>query len=233
MIDDETLLAYADGALDASRAAAVEQLLARDPFLAAKLEHRRRLARRSYHRVAKEQIPERRARAADGEAKVISLAEARAARAAKSAPARTSAASGLIAASGVAALVVGLAFWTPRTGFFAERGGYLIATGDLAHALDTQLSGEGRAVRVQLTFRDRADAICRAFAGPEVHGVACRQDGGWALQGLFPGEPAQAGARLTAPNSDPRVRQIVGDLISGEAFDAAQERAAKDRRWTH
>jgi anti-sigma factor RsiW len=62
MIDDETLLAYADGALDASRAAAVEQLLARDPFLAAKLEHRRRLARRPYHRVAKEQIPERRAR---------------------------------------------------------------------------------------------------------------------------------------------------------------------------
>jgi len=132
-----------------------------------------------------EQDPERIARTADGRAKVISLVEARAARAAKTAPPRNSRAGGLIAAGLVAALVVGLAFWTPRTGFVAERDGHLIATGDLAHALDTQLSGEGRVVRVQLTFRDRTGAICRSFTSAEARGVACRQDGGWELQACF------------------------------------------------
>jgi hypothetical protein len=64
-------------------------------------------------------------------------------------------------------------------------------------------------------------------------GVACRQDGGWALEALFPGQAAPGGGDYRmAASGDPRVMQIVGDMISGAAFDAAQERAARARHWT-
>jgi anti-sigma factor RsiW len=237
MIDDKTLLAYADGELDPSRAADVERMLARDPALAGKLEQHRRLAgrlRASYDPVLKEPIPERLARTASGGAKVISLAEARAARAAKHPPLRDWRGGGLIAAGLAAALVLGEVLWAPHAGPVAERDGRLIASGEVARALDAQLSGGGQssgkggAIQVQLTFRDRAGAICRSFTGAVASGVACRQDGGWALKALFPG---QGGDYRMAVSGDPHVQQIVGDMIRGDAFDAAQERAAKARHW--
>jgi hypothetical protein len=235
MIDDKTLLAYADGELDPGRARAVEQMLASDPALAAKLEQHRRLARRlraAYDPVLSEAVPERLARSADGGAKVISLAEARAARAAKPAPSPDWRAAGLVAAGLVAAVVVGQVLRPASVGPVAERSGRLVAVGDLARALDTQLSGEGQPVRVQLTFHNKAGAICRSFTSPTANGVACREHGGWGLQALFPGQPAPGGEYRMAASGDPRVLHTVGDLISGDAFDAGQERAAKARHWT-
>lgn len=235
MIDDKTLLSYADGELDPSRAAAVERMLATDPGLAAKLEQHRRLAARlraAYDPVLAEPIPERLARTARGGGTVISLAEARAARAAKPGPMRDWRAGGMLAAGLVAALALGEALGTARTGPVAEQAGQLVASGELGHALDTQLSGGGKAIRVQLTFRDRAGAICRSFNGALAGGVACRENGRWALRALFPGEGGPAGKYRMAASGDPRVLQVVGDTISGEPFDATQERAAKARRWT-
>jgi hypothetical protein len=234
MIDDKTLLAYADGELEPGRARAVEQMLASDPALAAKLEQHRRLAgrlRAAYDPVLNEAVPEHLARSADGGAKVISLAEARAARTVKHAPLPDWRAAGLVAAGLVAALVVGQAFRPSSAGPVAERSGRLVAVGDLARALDTQLSGEGQAVRVQLTFRDRAGDVCRSFTSPTANGVACRADGGWGLQALFPGQPATGGEYRMAASGDPRVLHIVGEMISGDAFDAVQESAAKARHW--
>jgi hypothetical protein len=234
MIDDETLLAYADGELEPGRAAAVERMLAEDPALAAKLEQHRRVGARlraAYDPVLNEPVPERLARTARGGATVISLAEARAAREAKSGPARDWRVGGLLAAGLVAALMVGQALWTPQTGPVAERAGRLVASGDLGRALDTQLSGSGSAVRVQLTFRDRAGSICRSFTGTLADGVACRENGRWALKALFPGE-GQTGNYRMAASGDPRVLQAVTSTMAGEPFDAGQERAAKARHWT-
>lgn len=233
MIDDKTLLAYADGELDPGRAAAVERVLASNPALAAKLEQHRRLAGRlrgAYDPVLKEPIPERLARTAGGGAKVISLAEARAARAAKAAP-RNWRTGALVAAGLAVAVVLGQVFWTPQASPVAERWGRLVASDELGRALDAQLSGEGRATRVQLTFRDRTGAICRSFTGGVASGVACREDGAWALEALFPGQPATGGDYRMAAGGDPRVMRVVGDMISGDPFDAAQERAAKARHW--
>ena len=233
MIDDKTLLAYADGELEPARAAAVERMLATDPGLAAKLEQHRRLARRlraAYDPVLKQPIPERLARTAKGGATVISLAEARAARAAKTSPARDWRGGGLIAAGLVAAVVVGQALWATQGRPVEEQGGRLVASGQIGRALDTQLSGEGRAIRVQLTFRDRAGSICRSFTGAVADGVACREDGRWTLKALFPGQ-GPAGDYRMAAGGDPHLMQVVGDSISGEAFGAAQERAAKARGW--
>lgn len=234
MIDDKTLLAYADGELEAGRAAWVERMLAEDPALAAKLEQHRRLGARlraAYDPILNEPVPERLARTARGEGTVISLAEARAAHQATSGPARDWRVGGLIAAGLVAALMVGQALWTPQTGPVMEQAGRLVASGDLGRALDTQLSGGGSAIRVQLTFRDRAGSVCRSFTGSVAGGVACRENGRWALEALFPGE-RQAGNYRMAASGDPRVLRTVTDTISGEPFDASQERAAQARHWT-
>jgi hypothetical protein len=234
MIDDKTLLAYADGELEASRAAAVERMLAEDPALDAKLEQHRRLGARlraAYDPILNEPVPERLARTARGGGTVISLAEARAARKVTSGPARDWRVGGLLAAGLVAALMVGQALWTPQTGPVMEQAGRLVASGDLGRALDTQLSGGGSAIRVQLTFRDRAGSICRSFTGTLAGGVACRENGRWALEALFPGE-RQGGAYRMAASGDPRVLQTVTETISGAPFDASQERVARARHWT-
>ena len=233
MIDDKTLLAYADGELEPGRAAAVERMLAADPALAAKLEQHRRLASRlrgAYDPVLKEPIPERLARTARGGGTVISLAEARAARAAKVGPARDWRAAGMLAAGLVAVLAVGQTLWSARATPVAEQGGRLVASGPLGRALDTQLSGDAGAVRVQLTYHGRGGAICRSFTGALADGVACREGGRWALKALYPGE-RQAGAYRMAASGDPRVVQTVADTISGDPFDATQERAARARHW--
>jgi len=234
MIDDETLVAYADGELAPSRAAAVEQALASDPALAARLEQHRRLVlrlRAAYDPVLTEPVPDRLARTMSGSARVISLADARTARTANAAPLRDWRAGGLIAAGLAIVLVVGQALWAPGAGPVVERGGQLVASGDLGRALDTQLSGGG-AIRIQLTFRDQAGAICRSFTGATASGVACRRNGRWALEALFAGEAPSGGDYRMAASGNPRVLQVVGDMISGDAFDAAQERAAKARHWT-
>ena len=234
MIDDKTLLAYADGELEPGRAAAVEQMLAAHPDLAAKLEQHRRLASRlraAYNPALKEPVPERLARTARGGGTVISLAEARAARAATPGPTRDWRAVGMIAAGLVALFALGQTLWTTRTAPVAEEGGRLVASGELGRALDTQRSGLGRAVRVQLSYRDRAGSICRSFTGTLAEGIACRQDGRWALEALFPGE-GRAGEYRMAASGDPRIVQTIAATISGEPFDAAEERAAMARRWT-
>jgi len=233
MIDDKTLLAYADGELEASRAAVVERMLAEDPALAAKLEQHRRLAARlraAYDPVLNEPVPEGLTRTARGGGTVISLAEARAARQTTSGPARDWRVGGLLAAGLVAALMVGQALWTPPTGPVMEQAGRLVASGDLGRALDTQLSGGGSAIRVQLTFRDRAGSVCRSFTGTLAGGVACLENGRGAFKALFPGE-GQAGDYRMAASGDPRVIQTVAATIAGEPFDAGQERAAKARHW--
>jgi hypothetical protein len=232
MIDDKTLLAYADGELEPGRAAAVERMLATDPGLAAKLEQHRRLAARlraAYSPVLKEPVPERLARTARGGGTVISLAQARADRAAKHGPRPGWRAGAVFAASLVAALALGQALLTTRTQPVAEEGGQLVASGALGRALDTQLSGGESPIRVQLTYRDQAGSICRSFTGALAGGIACRENGRWALQALFPGSGPTGQYRVAG--GDSRVMQIVGETISGKPFDSAQEHAARARHW--
>jgi hypothetical protein len=206
-------------------------MLATDPGLAAKLERRRRLAARlraANNPALEESAPERPARTVRGGGTVISLAEARATRAAKVDQRPDWRAGAVLAASLVAALAVGQTLLTTRRPPVAEEGGQLVGSGALGRALDTQLSGGGGTVRVRLTYRDRAGSICRSFTGALAAGVACRENGRWALQALFPGA-GPAGQYGMA--GDPRVMQIVDETISGKPFDSAQEHAAKARHW--
>jgi hypothetical protein len=51
------------------------------------------------------------------------------------------------------------------------------------------------------------------------------------VRGLFSGGQAKEGDYRMASAGDPRVMALVDDMIAGEPFDAAQEKAAKEKGW--
>lgn len=241
-IDDATLLAFLDGELDLARTAEVELALAEDASLAQRLERHRALGARltaAFAPVLSDPVPEAVLRAARAPAPVTDLAAFRAKRTVTAArPAWLQGGRlGLIAASVLAVVVVSQAFLTPSPSPIVEQGGHLLASGPLAHALDVQLAsaGEVKAVRVNLTFRDHDGNICRTFQDRATAGVACRMGTRWAIQAVVSGAGSASDNRndyRMASSGDPRLMQVVSDMVEGEAFDAAQERQAKARDWT-
>lgn len=116
---------------------------------------------------------------------------------------------------------------------FAVDGGQLVAAAALEEALDTRLANAPAAdgPRVGLTFRDGSGRICRSFTDPLAGGLACREGDQWRLRGLFPAPEGQSGPYRMAAGNDPRLSALIDEMISGEPFNAAQEKAALDRDW--
>ena len=115
----------------------------------------------------------------------------------------------------------------------AVAGGQLVAAGALDQALDTQLASTPAAEgpRIVLTFRDGSGRICRSFREAAATGLACREGGQWRINGLFPTGEGQEGSYRMAAGEDPRLAALIDDTISGEPFDATQERAARASGW--
>ena len=69
----------------------------------------------------------------------------------------------------------------------AQQGATIVAAGALERALDTQLASAPTSggVRIGLTFRDSAGAVCRSFDDRELSGLACRAGDEWKFRGLF------------------------------------------------
>jgi hypothetical protein len=112
------------------------------------------------------------------------------------------------------------------------RSGKIYAAAALDRALDRQLASGGQSdVRIALTFRDQAGAICRSFAQGSASGLACRQGDEWQVRGLFAAPEGQSGDYRMAAGADPNLGALIDATISGEPFDAAQERAALQRGW--
>ena len=104
----------------------------------------------------------------------------------------------------------------------------------MAEALDGQLVAAQSAdapTRVLLSFRDEGGAYCRAFAGEEQSGIACRDAEGWRLIMEGEGAPAQGGDYRMAGNSAAQVLERAQAMAAGPALDAGQERAARARGW--
>jgi hypothetical protein len=113
------------------------------------------------------------------------------------------------------------------------RDGQMIAASTLGRALDTQLASAGQqgVVRIGLTFRDQSGAICRSFSGNDMSGLACRDHGRWQVRGMFAAPEGQSSDYRMAGGADPALAALVDSAMSGEPFDAAQEKAAKERGW--
>jgi hypothetical protein len=243
---DETLMAYADGELDADTRRQIETAMASDPTIAERVAQHRALRTdlgAAFGGVLDEPVPSRLLDAANStpvgtrSAKVTDLNAARAAKSGKKSsntwswPQWTA-----IAASLLIGVLAGRSeLRRDQSDMFATTSSGILATGPLMAALDTQLSGTapGDSVRIGLSFKSKGGNFCRSFTADSSAGFACREDGQWRVRALN-----QAGAhatggeyRMAGSELPPAILAAIDDVMEGEALDKPQEQAARERGW--
>lgn len=234
--DDETLMAYADGELDAAKRAEIASAIEKDAELAQRVERHRALRAQvagAFARVLDEPVPERLVRAAEarGRGQVVPF------------PSRGTPPPamrwgvpqwGAMAASLFLGALISFKVFSPGDALLATRDGALVARGALAAALDQQLAsaqGASDPVLIGLTFRAQDGNYCRSFTlrAAGTAGLACRDGGEWKIP-VTAAAPVTDGMR-TAASPPPAVLQAIEARISGEAFDAAGEENARRGGW--
>ncbi|WP_176591301.1 anti-sigma factor [Sphingobium sp. EM0848] len=227
-IDEAMLIAWVDGELDEVTRRRVDRAVAEDPALAERLEMHRRLRDRlsgHYAPVEAEQVPPAMRALLEENAKLVPLTRPAAPRW------QNWGIGGAIAASLVLGLGIGHQLRGP-SGPVAVNNGAMVAQGELASALDTQLASaqDGAAIRIGLSFQRKGGGWCRSFEGQAVAGVACREGQGWQVQQLVPGA-GQGTAYRQASSGDARIMATIDALMAGAPADAAREKAAKEGKW--
>jgi hypothetical protein len=231
---DEKFFAWLDGELPADEAARVEAEVAASPDLTRLAEEHRAMQAQlkgAFDRVAEAVVPERlREAVRPSEPQVIDLAAAKRSRAERRFGSLPQWAA--MAASLAVGILVGTAI-PQRGGAPVEvQGGKLYAASALNSALDKQLaSAPVGEVRVGITFRDQSGAVCRTFTQTQSSGLACRENGHWQLRGLFAAPGGQSSTYRMAAGMDPNLAALVDSTMTGEPFDATQEKAAREKGW--
>jgi hypothetical protein len=246
--DDEVLMAYADGELDAGQRAEIAAAVEKDPDLARRVEQHRALRAKvagAFAVVSEQPVPERLTAAArpepatgtrdSGHGKVLQF------------PARAAPASvmrwgmrewGAMAASVVLGVVISWRTFAPsEQNLLAASGGALVARGELADALERQLASDQKrdeAVQIGVTFKSREGNYCRTFTLPasQTAGLACRtehrdwQVAATAVADTPAGQLQQAAGAIPAP-----ILSAIETRIAGETLDAAGEENARRGGW--
>lgn len=236
MVSDETFFAWLDGELDAAEARRVEADVAADPRLSAMAgEHRAMKAKLqgAFDPLIGAPLPEQLIAAVrtPPQAQVIDFAQARERRKPRSWQSATQ--WGAMAAT----LVLGVFMGTlaPRAREAAPvvvQGGKIYAASAINTALNGELSSMPQGeVRIGLTFRDQAGAVCRSFTAPASSGLACRDSRGWRVRGLFAAPEGQTSDYRMAAGMDPNLAALVDSTMVGEPFNAGQEKTERDRGW--
>jgi hypothetical protein len=246
-VSDETLMAYADGEVDAATRAIVEAAMRDDPEVRRRVVHHqelREVVKGAFAAVIDEPVPQRLIAAARGApaGSVVDLAGARNAVAVK-----TSRGLRWQPAAMAASLLLGLAL-----GYLGWRGsntlvrvsasGELVAGAGLAEALSSQLSADhppGTVATTGLSFRAKTGDYCRTFALTATRansGLACREGGSWKIKVLAQSAETptnSSGFRPAASAGSAAVRAAVEESIDGEPLDQAGEIAARRGNWSH
>ena len=143
-------------------------------------------------------------------------------------------------AAGVA-IGIGISGLFPSGAMLQNRDGELVASGDLARVLSTQLAADQNAsapARVGISFVDKAGEFCRGFqtAGTgqnALAGVACRSGNSWRVVATAATETPPSGtfrqAAAALPNS---LRDAIAGMIAGQPLNATGERDARAHNWT-
>ena len=246
---DETLMAFADGELDAGTRHAVELAMRADPVLAAKVEQHILLRRdvfRAFARTLDEPVPHR-LRLAATAPKVVHLDSVRMARkpVVVETPHRWSWPEwGALAATLVVGVLAGTlgVFGVQGETTFAAAGsnGALTARGKLDTALTRQLASAapaaGAGVTIGVSFVAKDGQYCRTFAIGDAAGLACRLDGQWHIPVLADGAGgagSAAGAYRQAGSAMPSaVLDAMDARAIGPSLDATAEQAAARRGWS-
>jgi hypothetical protein len=244
--DDETLMAYADGELDASLRAEIAAAIDRDAGLARRVERQRALRIKvadAFAPVLEQPVPER--------LRAVALAGA------KEGAATTEPARGKVlqfpapaprtpwrarewlamAASVVLGVAISWRVFAPgESNLMAASGGALVARGALASALDQQLASEpGRdgAVLIGLTFKTRDGGYCRNFTvrASRTAGLACRVESEWQIPLAVAAEIPAGGVQQAGGAIPPAILQAIEARIAGEPLDAAGEQNARRSGW--
>jgi anti-sigma factor RsiW len=233
MIDDDILMAFVDGELDDLSRARVERAVAEDPALRARLVQQQKLRATLaafYGPTAEEAVPER--FRAMLETNVVDFPAPKVSNARPIWQSLTA-----LAATLLLGLALGRTLLMPAGGPVGVENGTMVAQGPLASALDTQLASAqapDAATRIGTSFAAADGRLCRTFDSQAMAGVACRGEQGWQLMMTSAGSGGphgpQSGYRQ-AGSSNPLVAQAAQELMTGEAFDAAAERRARDSGW--
>src|SRR5947209_3004525 len=231
---DEKFFAWLDGELGAPEAAEMEARVASSPELRALAEKHRAMHARlkdAFDPVAEAPLPERlRAAVRPPQPEVVDFGAAKRARESRRWGALPQWAA--MAATLAVGILVGTAIPQGGSAPVEVRGGKIYAAAALGKALDAQLASAPTGnTRIGLTFRNQAGAICRTFTQPQASGLACRDDGRWQLRGLFAAPEGQGSTYRMAAGMDPNLASLVDSTMAGEPFDAAAEKAARDKGW--
>lgn len=223
---DEKFFAWLDGELHADEAGRVEAEVAADAKLGELAAQHRALRARlqaAFGTILDGPIPAKLIATAEPEGEVVQFRAKPRGPIWKMLPLAAMLAVGIVAGSLVP---------DRSTGPVQVQGGRIYAAATLDKALDTQLASAPTGdIRIGLTFRDRAGRICRSFTGPSSSGLACRDNGHWAVKGLLAAPEGQSNDYRMAGGENPALTNLIDSTITGEPFDAARERAARDRGW--
>lgn len=241
-LPEETLMAYADGELDADTRNAVEAAMATDPQVAAEIARHRALRAKlnaAFDGAIHEPVPDRliaaaRTAPAGPGAQVSDIGAARDAR--KPLPQRKWSWPewGAIAASLLVGVIVSrVALDAGSADSIIAKNDGMVAGGALASALNSQPAGTaGSKVQIVASFRAKSGEYCRAFAIDALAGMACRGSDDWRVRALAQRESAAAGDyRMAATALPAPIAQAVAATMAGEALDADEEAAARARDW--
>jgi hypothetical protein len=137
----------------------------------------------------------------------------------------------------LAASLFVLWFAIPSGLLMEDASGHMIAAGRLADALNTELASAkdpSAANQIGISFRDTTGHDCRTFVSGSNAGLACRQNDVWQIQVLASTAREDSGAmyQMAGAAMPQAVRDRVQSIIAGSPFDAAAERAARDRHWS-
>ncbi len=242
--DDETLMAYADGELDPQRRAEISAAMEQDPDLARRVAKHRALRAEvagAFATVSSQPVPERlrtaaqAPRAAEPGARdnVVTFP----ARAARPPPASWSAREwSAMAASLVLGVMLAWRFLAPDGGEIVTQDGVLMARGELATALNTQLAGsqsDDAPVLIGLTFKANNGGYCRSFVSraTATAGLACHSGEDWHVATIQSVHVPEGNFRQAAGAMPPVILQAIESSRADDPLDAAEERAARDGGW--
>ena len=244
--DDETLMAYADGELDAPLRDEIEAALAADPALARRVEQQRALREKlsgAYTEVLDAPVPARLETAARAGAnpaakpprgKVLQF-PARTARA-PAAPWRAREWTAMAASLLIGVFLSWRIFTAADSSPMVAGENALVARGELALALDRQLASEQSTdapVLIGLTFRAREGGYCRSFMmrATRTAGLACRAGSEWQIAATDSSAASAGEMQQASSTLPPSILRIIESRMEGAALDAEGEKNAKAGSW--
>jgi len=244
--EDEILMAYVDGELDAKLRAEISAALEKDPALARRVEQQRVIRARvvgAFDKVLNQPVPESLLRAARGPAAPEPSASrgnvlqfpVRPARA-PAAPWRAREWVAMAASLMLGALISWQLLW-PGVGAPIVAGrDALVAHGELARALDHQLASEQRGeepVLIGLTFKAHDGNYCRSFEmrATRTAGIACRAGSDWQVTATDASALPQGQLQQASSALSPAILRAIEARADGAALDAEAERNAQLAGW--